>query len=243
MPVKVSPVAGCRFYIGTAPVNLPDNDVVEADFSAVVWLEVGQYETMGSAGDGAENIATNLINRRRTINIKGTRQAPTRSDNFALNLTDAGQLAMLAAEQTDYNYPFRIDMNDAPVPKSATATITIAVPGVVTWNAHGLPNGAKVRFSTTGALPTGLTAATDYFVVSAAANTFQVSATKGGAAITTSGTQSGVHTGTSQPVPSQRLFMGMVTQAEEANGNANSAQMLNCQVMPNTNYVRVAALG
>lgn len=78
---------------------------------------------------------------------------------------------------------------------SATVTITIATPGVVTWTSHGLSNGQQVVFTTTGALPTGLTASTTYFVVNATANTFQVSATSGGSAIATSGTQSGTHTG------------------------------------------------
>lgn len=77
---------------------------------------------------------------------------------------------------------------------SATVTITIASPGVVTWNSHPLQNGDPVRLQTTGALPTGLAANTTYFVVSAAANTFQLAATRGGAAINTSGTQSGTHT-------------------------------------------------
>lgn len=79
---------------------------------------------------------------------------------------------------------------------SSTVTITIASPGVVTWNAHGLPNGATIVLSTTGALPTGLTAGTTYYIVSAAANTFQLAATTGGAAINTTGTQSGTHTAT-----------------------------------------------
>ncbi|MGH6843115.1 MAG: phage tail baseplate protein, partial [Methylocella sp.] len=77
---------------------------------------------------------------------------------------------------------------------SSTVTITIGSPGVVTWTAHGLSNGQAVRFTTTGALPTGLAASTVYFVVSAATNTFQVAASPGGAAINTSGSQSGVHT-------------------------------------------------
>ncbi len=76
----------------------------------------------------------------------------------------------------------------------ATVTISIATPGVVTWNSHGLSNGAAVRFLTTGALPTGLTAGTIYYVVNSATNTFQVSATPGGSAINTSGTQSGTNT-------------------------------------------------
>jgi len=79
-----------------------------------------------------------------------------------------------------------------------TVTITIAAPGVITWTAHGLGVGSMVTFTTTGALPTGLTAGTAYFVVSVPdANTFTVSATAGGTAITTTGTQSGTQTATS----------------------------------------------
>jgi hypothetical protein len=77
---------------------------------------------------------------------------------------------------------------------SVTATMTIASPCVVTSNGHGYSDGDLVVFTTTGALPTGLTAGTPYFVVSAATNTFRVSATSGGTAINTSGSQSGTHT-------------------------------------------------
>lgn len=77
---------------------------------------------------------------------------------------------------------------------SSTVTVTIASPGVVTWTAHGLANGTAVMFSTTGALPTGLTADFTYYVINAAADTFQLSLTQGGAAVNTSGTQSGTHT-------------------------------------------------
>jgi hypothetical protein len=77
---------------------------------------------------------------------------------------------------------------------NATVTVTIASPGVFTWNAHGMANGDPIVFTTTGALPTGLSANTQYWVVNEATNTFQVAATIGGAAINTSGSQSGVHT-------------------------------------------------
>lgn len=79
-------------------------------------------------------------------------------------------------------------------PSWSTVTVTIATPGVVTWTGHTLANGDPVSFTTTGALPTGITAGTRYYVVNQAANTFQIAATRGGAAIATSGTQSGVHT-------------------------------------------------
>lgn len=82
----------------------------------------------------------------------------------------------------------RIEVETAPV------TISIASPGVVTLNDHGLAAGRPIVFATTGALPTGLVAGTIYYVLAPLTNTFNVAATPGGAAINTSGSQSGVHT-------------------------------------------------
>lgn len=80
------------------------------------------------------------------------------------------------------------------VASKGAATVTIASPGVWTLSSHGFNNGDVIYIETTGALPTGLSADTAYYVVAAATNTFQLSATKGGAAINTSGSQSGTHT-------------------------------------------------
>jgi hypothetical protein len=80
---------------------------------------------------------------------------------------------------------------------TSTVTISIASPGVVTWTAHGLQNGDPVRFTTSGALPAGLSPAATYFAVNTATNTFSVAATPGGTAIATTGVQSGTHTAAS----------------------------------------------
>lgn len=72
--------------------------------------------------------------------------------------------------------------------------ITIAAPGVVTSPGYNAVLNDQVQFSTTGALPTGIVAGTIYYVVSPSTDTFQISATKGGSSITTSGSQSGTHT-------------------------------------------------
>lgn len=79
---------------------------------------------------------------------------------------------------------------------SGTVTVTIATPGVFTKTTHGYIVGDKLHFTTTGALPTGLSTNTDYYVISAGltADAFQVALTPGGAAVNTSGSQSGVHT-------------------------------------------------
>jgi hypothetical protein len=76
------------------------------------------------------------------------------------------------------------------------ATITIATPAVITATAHGFAAGDVIRFVTNGTLPSGLTANSNYFVISTGlgANSFRISSQPGGAAIDTSGTQSGTHT-------------------------------------------------
>ena len=76
-----------------------------------------------------------------------------------------------------------------------TATLTNANPAVITSNANKLQEGAVVRFTTTGALPTGLVVGTDYYVsgVSLTTNTFQVAAAPGGLSVATTSAGSGTH--------------------------------------------------
>tara|TARA_R110000868_G_scaffold9394_1_gene46898 strand:- start:1653 stop:2921 length:1269 start_codon:yes stop_codon:yes gene_type:complete len=81
---------------------------------------------------------------------------------------------------------------------SQTATMTIATPGVVTSNSHGMSTGDKFYFTTTGALPTGVSASTTYYASNVATNTFNISTTLANAVagtyVATSGSQSGTHT-------------------------------------------------
>jgi len=76
---------------------------------------------------------------------------------------------------------------------SSTVTMTIASPCVVTHSFHGRIANNPVKFSTTGTLPTGITAGTIYFLVPVNNSTYQIAATPGGASINTSGSQSGTH--------------------------------------------------
>jgi hypothetical protein len=57
-----------------------------------------------------------------------------------------------------------------------------------------------VAFSTTGALPTGLSPGVVYYVTAPTTNSFKLAATPSGSAINTSGTQSGKQTGVSNPL-------------------------------------------
>ena len=81
-----------------------------------------------------------------------------------------------------------------------TLTVTIATPAVVNTSVT-LSDGETVVLSTTGSLPTGLIPGKTYYVVNSTGTSFNLAATAGGAAINTSGTQSGVHSFSPRAVP------------------------------------------
>lgn len=99
-----------------------------------------------------------------------------------------------------YNGATTYDIGNKVILGSPTSivTMTIASPCVVSWATHGQADGTPVVFTTTGNLPTGITASTVYYIINSTANTFQVSATLDGAPIVTTGSQSGTHTATTQ---------------------------------------------
>lgn len=73
-----------------------------------------------------------------------------------------------------------------------TVSITNASPAVVTDTAHGMSNGARVQFeSSGGTLPTGMTAGVIYYVINKDTDTYQFSLKPGGAAVNTSSAGSG----------------------------------------------------
>ena len=80
---------------------------------------------------------------------------------------------------------------------TATITATVAT-SLINSAAHGLVNGCRLRFSTTGTLPAPLVVNTDYFVIASAAGTYQLSTSLGGAAIALTTTGTGTITATEQ---------------------------------------------
>lgn len=80
--------------------------------------------------------------------------------------------------------------------ESAVVTMTIASPAVLSYTAHGFQIGQPFQLTTNGALPTGVSSDTTYYILAAGfgANSFQFALTAGGTPINSTGTQSGVHT-------------------------------------------------
>ena len=83
-------------------------------------------------------------------------------------------------------------------PLLSTLTVNLASPAVFTRTFHNLPTGTRVYLTTTGALPTGISANTAYYVAVRDADTFWLSTTfanaiAGTGRISSSGSQSGTH--------------------------------------------------
>lgn len=79
---------------------------------------------------------------------------------------------------------------------ASSAAFTVAnATDIFTSAAHGLSNGDIINVANSGgALPTGLSASTNYFIITATTNTFQVSTTVGGSAVDMSDDGSGTNT-------------------------------------------------
>jgi hypothetical protein len=130
----------------------------------------------------------------------------TQKNGVALSITNAGSGThtyipvgiTLTQTRENYNYVDFTVLSPgefiSSTPTGTTCTISVAVAAVVTLTSHGFVANDVIRFSTTGALPTGMSITERYFVIATdiTANSFKFSQTLGGTALETTGTQSGV---------------------------------------------------
>jgi hypothetical protein len=128
--------------------------------------------------------------------LTGSLPAACRGGFYALK--SDGSIAIFAGTIDRLYQLNNTDFTWKNVSLPAVCTISIATPGVVTYTNTFAANDPVV-FSTTGALPTGITAGTTYYVsaTSLSGSSFKISATPGGSVINTSGSQSGVQSVTS----------------------------------------------
>ena len=111
MPIFAT--AGAKLYIGTA-LAAKNGDFVEADFTSVTWTQINPMESIGSLGDTASEITFDGISNARTQKLKGVRNAGNMECVAGIDYADDGQIAVLAAEKTPYDYAFKLAFNDAP---------------------------------------------------------------------------------------------------------------------------------
>jgi hypothetical protein len=236
---QLRPIAGSKFFIGNKVAA--KNPVALGDFSGQTWLEVVGWTQSGDIGDTTSAVSQDVIGDNRTRFAKGTVVGSAMQNTFIPDINDPGQIRMRAAVDSCREYAFKIEWG-AGCTETGPVTISNGTPAVVTWaGGHGLTAGAPVVFATTGALPTGLTAGTTYYVVAAGitSTTFSVSATPGGAAINTTGAGSGTHTATSQPAGETDYFYGLAMAGVKSGGAANSPRLRSWTIQQTSNLVEV----
>lgn len=238
-------VAGSKIFIGTR-VALPTDLIVDlADFvpQEPEWLEINGWTQTGTLSDTAASITQSFIGAGRDVTIKGTETAAAFENTFAPLPNDPGQKRMLAAKGDCANYAIKVEWG-AGCATEGPVTISVASPGVVTWEGgHALEVGAPVMFTPTGGtLPAGLIAGTVYYVVAAGLTPtkFSVAATPGGSAIATTaaGTATSI-VASAQPAGETDMFYGLVMSRAKNGGEANTARLMGVTIMPNTNRVEV----
>ncbi len=110
----IQTTSGARFYIGGHSVTSTQMDTL-AEFEAnTTWTEVGLIEDLGEVGDESSEVTGAAIGDGRIRKAKGARNAGTMAIKCFHDPLDTGQLAMIAAEATNDNYPFKIILPDSP---------------------------------------------------------------------------------------------------------------------------------
>lgn len=183
--VSVKPTVTAGFLV-LSPNSATLREIIE--YSAVGTDGTGDYVTVVTRGLGGTTDQAHSIGEKVHMNLTAEHISQIKSEVEAINASGAADASTTVKGLAR--------LTAAPDTTIGTATITIASPAVISFTAHGLTLNDQVKFTTTGALPTGLTAGTTYYVIAAglAADSFRVSATLGGTAVNTSGSQSGVHT-------------------------------------------------
>lgn len=227
MSDQLHTMAGTKIYISDVPVP-SRGEVTLADFADTTWIQIAGLNSVGELGGEQAINSFELVDETWTRKNKGGRDGGTMSNQFVPKATDPGQIKYKEAIENCRPYQFKVERGANCAP-SATVTITTATPAVVSWANHGLFANQPVVFSNTGgALPTGLTAGTVYYVLATGltAGTFQVSATEGGTAAATTAAGTGVNTATAPPVGMTDMFQGLATEGARSGGAKNDLYFL-----------------
>lgn len=215
--MDASPSAGTKLYMGgtSAAALLTDT-----------YVEIGGIESIPEFGRSYNEVTFTPLADRGVQKYKGSYNDGSVTVPLAKDLSNAGQAALYAARDSDFDYNFKVVANDKVAPESFTVTISVATPGVFTKVAHGFVANQELDLSTSAAdLPSGLTAGPVFVKTVLSADTFTVSATAGGSAIATSDAGTGVHTVTTVPTNSVIYMRAKVMSFTNNPGNVDAVLM------------------
>jgi len=140
MAGDIETTSGTKFYISTTAAASTVDTLPE--YEALTWTEVMEVEDLGNVGDVSSEVTGAAIGDSRVRKAKGARNAGTMNvicfDTVPL---DAGQTAVIAAEASNSNYAFKIEL---PEPVVGTAA-TIYFRGLVMSNELRLGTNDNIR--------------------------------------------------------------------------------------------------
>ena len=182
------------------------------------------------------------ITGNRTLGILANLQAGYEGQNGTINVFQDS----VGGRSLSYDWAYQFPLDTPPVISTAGfsltplyyqvnyfidagALISIGSPAIVTASNNGFVNGQRIRFTTTGALPTGISLNTTYYASIIDTNTFYICASLSDVTnnifINTTGTQSGSHTVTSVSITLSAVEIGTITSVsiESVNGFAGTS--------------------
>lgn len=136
--------AGSGIAIGPAKAA-QSAPFVEGDFNSLSYVDIGWVESLGAFGDTAAEVTFDAIGEARTQKFKGTRNAGNVALVCGIDSADDGQAALLAAQETDYDYAFRVTFDDAPSGGTPSVRYFIAKVMAAPEQLDGANNVAKLN--------------------------------------------------------------------------------------------------
>lgn len=104
--------AGTAFFVGPVlTANLPSTpDAAITLLKGITYVEIGEVENLGDHGDERSDVSFTALKAARVSHHKGAADAGTMALPVALDNSDAGQIAMVAAFKSNsrFNYPFKV---------------------------------------------------------------------------------------------------------------------------------------
>jgi len=112
--MAVSTSSGARVYFGTtAAIDFTSDATAKAAFEGDTYQEVGEVQNLGEFGDESSTVTFQSLGDSRVRNLKGAANAGVLALVVGRDPTDAGQVALRAAQKTRFEYNVKIVLADA----------------------------------------------------------------------------------------------------------------------------------
>lgn len=106
--MAIASTTGAQIFIG--PVNTTAD--TKTAYGALSYTEIKEVESIGEFGDAASTITFTSLGDARVRKRKGVRDAGDLNVTCANDHLDAGQLAAIAAQATDFSYAIKVQLAD-----------------------------------------------------------------------------------------------------------------------------------